>query len=49
MTSIHEWLAELGLERYAELFECNDIDLAVIADLTDADLEKLGEIGRAHV
>ena len=42
MTSIHEWLAELGLERYAELFECNDIDLAVIADLTDADLEKLG-------
>jgi class 3 adenylate cyclase/pimeloyl-ACP methyl ester carboxylesterase len=42
VTSIHAWLAGLGLEHYAEAFARNDIDFAVLADLTDADLEKLG-------
>ena len=36
------WLRGLGLERYAEPFRANDIDLDVLGDLTDADLATLG-------
>jgi predicted ATPase/class 3 adenylate cyclase len=39
---IGSWLGELGLERYAQAFRDNDIDLDVLPELTDADLEKLG-------
>src|SRR4249920_1607393 len=39
---LRSWLAELGLEQYAASFEQNDIDLDVLADLEDAELEKLG-------
>lgn len=42
MQEIGDWLATLGLSRYARLFEDNGIDLSVLADLTDQDLEKLG-------
>lgn len=37
-----QWLAEHGLERYAETFANADVDLDVLSELTDADLEKLG-------
>ena len=37
-----EWLAELGLERYAPLLEQHRIDIDVLPDLTDEDLERLG-------
>ena len=39
---ITEWLAKIGLERYAGAFADNDIDVSVLRHLTDADLEKIG-------
>lgn len=42
MTSVAEWLQSLGLERYADVFARNDVDLAVLPALTDADLQQLG-------
>src|SRR6202163_3586860 len=42
MQQIADWLAELGLSRYAQVFDENGIDLSVLSDLTDQDLEKLG-------
>ena len=36
------WLRGLGLERYAETFRTNDVDLDVLGELTDADLTMLG-------
>ena len=39
---IVEWLAKIGLERYAPAFADNDIDVSVLPHLTDADLEKIG-------
>jgi class 3 adenylate cyclase len=37
-----EWLARLGLAKYAGIFAAAEIDLDVLRDLTEADLEKLG-------
>jgi hypothetical protein len=42
MRQIAEWLAKIGLERYARAFIDNDIDVEVLRYLTDADLEKIG-------
>src|SRR5262245_36376973 len=42
MSDIVPWLQSLGLEKHAELFASHDIDLAVVPDLTEQDLEKLG-------
>ena len=42
MQQIAEWLAKIGLERYAAAFADNDIDVSVLGYLTDADLEKIG-------
>jgi class 3 adenylate cyclase len=39
---IANWLRSLGLERYETAFRENEIDWAVLPELTDADLEKLG-------
>ena len=39
---ITEWLAKIGLERYARTFAENDIEVSVLRHLTDADLEKIG-------
>jgi class 3 adenylate cyclase len=39
---IADWLAKIGLERYAPVFADNDIDVSVLFHLTDADLEKIG-------
>ena len=39
---IADWLAKIGLERYAPAFTDNDIDVSVLFHLTDADLEKIG-------
>jgi class 3 adenylate cyclase len=41
-TPIETWLAELGLQRYAEAFAAAAIDLDVLAELTDTDLAELG-------
>jgi class 3 adenylate cyclase/predicted ATPase len=42
MQQIAEWLAKIGLERYAAAFLHNDIDMSVLRYLTDADFEKIG-------
>ena len=42
MADLLQWLTELGLERYAAVFEENDIDLDILPDLTDQDLERMG-------
>ena len=39
---IGAWLRDWGLERYADSFEAHAIDAEVLAELTEADLEKLG-------
>jgi uncharacterized cupredoxin-like copper-binding protein len=42
------WLQKLGLGQYAHRFSENDIDFAVLADLTDQDLEKIGVASLGH-
>jgi class 3 adenylate cyclase len=42
MPDIELWLETIGLEKYAEVFASQDIDLDVAPDLTEQDLEKLG-------
>src|SRR5271168_861563 len=39
---VGEWLRGLGLGQYEATFRDNEIDDAVLSDLTDGDLEKLG-------
>lgn len=41
MSDLRGWLETQGLEEYADTFASNRIDLDVLADLTEADLEKL--------
>ena len=42
MSSIAEWLRELGLAQYVRVFEESSVDTDVLFDLTEVDLEKLG-------
>ena len=42
MSTVEGWLASFGMSEYAGLFAANRIDYAVLSDLTDDDLEKLG-------
>ena len=42
MQRIADWLNTLGLSEYAQRFSENDIDFAIVGDLTDQDLEKIG-------
>ena len=42
MQSTSDWLHSLSLDQYAQVFVDNDIDLEVIASLSEQDLEKLG-------
>ncbi|MBS1236389.1 MAG: adenylate cyclase, partial [Proteobacteria bacterium] len=42
MRTVKQWLDELGLPQYAELFADNDVDFEALCLLTDAELEKVG-------
>jgi class 3 adenylate cyclase len=42
MQEIADWLKKLGMSEYAERFAENDIDMAVLPDLTDQHLKDLG-------
>ena len=42
MSDIEKWLEENGLGEHAELFAENDIDIDLLAELTDDDLKELG-------
>ena len=48
MDSTRKWLEDLGLGRYADMFEENDLDLDLVTDLSDDDLEKLGIASMGH-
>ena len=48
MEQVADWLQNLGLGQYAQGFAENDIDFAVLADLTDQDLEKIGVASLGH-
>jgi class 3 adenylate cyclase len=45
---IAAWLSELGLERYIQAFEANDVDAAVLRTLSADDLKELGVISLGH-
>jgi SAM (Sterile alpha motif) domain-containing protein len=40
--NIADWLSGLSLERYAEIFRDNAIEVEILPELSEADLEKLG-------
>ena len=48
MQQIAEWLEKLGMSEYAQRFAENDIDFAILGDLTDQDLEKIGVASLGH-
>lgn len=48
MTSVHDFLAALGLERYAQAFEDNDIDPDLLPELTAEDLKDIGVASLGH-
>jgi class 3 adenylate cyclase/predicted ATPase len=48
MEQIADWLERLGLSEYAQRFAENHIDFAILSDLTDQDLEKIGVTSLGH-
>ncbi|MCC7547924.1 MAG: AAA family ATPase [Burkholderiales bacterium] len=42
MPGIRQWLEAAGLPQYADAFERNDIDVDILADLSEQDLHRLG-------
>jgi len=48
MQQIADWLQKLGLGQYAQRFAENDITFAILLDLTDQDLEKIGVASLGH-
>jgi class 3 adenylate cyclase/predicted ATPase len=48
MQQIAGWLEKLGLGQYAPRFAENDIDFAILSDLTDQDLKELGMSSLGH-
>ena len=48
MQQIADWLEKFGLKQYAQRFAENDIDFAILRDLTDQDLEKIGVASLGH-
>src|SRR5580658_3222815 len=48
MGQVTDWLDKLGFGQYAQRFAENDIDFAILHDLTDHDLEKIGVPSLGH-
>ena len=42
MSDLREWLGSLGLEKYIEVLEENDVDLEVLPQLSEGELAELG-------
>src|SRR3954467_8840660 len=42
MDDISDWLAKIGLQKFAELFEKNGIGIEALHDLTSEDLKEIG-------
>ena len=45
---VADWLRSVGLERYAQAFDENDVDAAVLPSLTADDLKDLGIASVGH-
>jgi SAM domain (Sterile alpha motif) len=48
MQQIVDWLKQLGMHEYIQRFAENDIDFAILGELTDQDLEKIGVASLGH-
>jgi hypothetical protein len=48
MQQTADWLQRLGLGQYAKAFAENDINFAILPDLTDQDLKELGVGSLGH-
>ena len=48
MSSVRAWLEDLGLPQYADVFEVNDIDVSLLADLNDQVLKDIGVASAGH-
>ena len=48
MQQIADWLQNLGLGQYAQRFAENDINFAILPDLTDQDLKEIGVTSLGH-
>ena len=48
MQQTADWLEKVGMAEYAQRFAENDIDFAILGDLTDQDLEKIGVASLGH-
>jgi SAM domain (Sterile alpha motif) len=48
MEDVATWLKTLGLERYAACFAENDINFAILSELTDQDLKEIGVSSLGH-
>ena len=48
MQQTADWLQRLGLGQYAKAFAVNDINFAILPDLTDQDLKELGVASLGH-
>jgi class 3 adenylate cyclase len=46
--NVVKWLEGLGLAQYAAAFAENDVDFAILSNLTDADLKELGISSLGH-
>ena len=42
MSDVGDWLAGLGLAKHIDLFTEHEVDLEVLADITDEDLREIG-------
>jgi class 3 adenylate cyclase len=42
MTDLQQWLEQIGLAQYADVFVKNDIDWEILPELNEQDLERLG-------
>src|SRR6516225_10148831 len=48
MQRLVDWLKQLGMHEYIHCFTENDIDFAILGELTDQDLEKIGVASLGH-
>ena len=48
MQTVRQWLEQLGLVEYAEVFARNAVDFDLLRELTDVDLEKVGVAALGH-
>src|SRR5215472_3200686 len=48
MQQIADWLEQLGMQEHIQRFAENDIDFAILGDLTDQDLKEIGIASLGH-